>query len=71
MTGDGQSDTETQTPDEFGKWGAEVVPLAGVWFQVVTTPEPIPRVFDVVQCPLGPSALDPAAGCADADEGEG
>ena len=71
MIGDGRSDTETQTPDEIRKWGAEVVPLAGIWFQVVMTPEPIPRVFEAVPCPLGPSALDPAAGCADADEGEG
>ena len=70
MTDEGRSDTETQTPDEFGKWGVAAVPLAGIWFQVVTTPEPIPRVFDAVQCPVGPSALDPAAGCADTDEGE-
>ena len=56
MTGDERSDTETQTPDEIGKWGADIILLVEIWFQVVTTPEPVPRVFDAVQCPMGPSA---------------
>ena len=48
----------------------DVVPLAGIWLQVMTTPDLVPRVIDAEQCPLVPSVGSPVAGRAAADEGD-
>ena len=60
------------TTDEEGGGGrgVDVVPLAGIWLQVVTTLDPVPHGIDAELCLLVPSVGGPVTGRAAADDGD-